>query len=62
MRFVLDQTEALVELGRGDEAVELLDWYEGNARRLERASALANVRTLPGPARRLRSGERRGGG
>jgi DNA-binding CsgD family transcriptional regulator len=40
--FVVDQIEALIELGRRDEAVELLDWYEGNARRLERASALAN--------------------
>jgi DNA-binding CsgD family transcriptional regulator len=40
-RFVVDQIEALIELGRCDEAGELLDWYEGNARRLERASALA---------------------
>ena len=40
--FVVDQIEALVELGRRGEAVELLEWYEGNARRLERASALAN--------------------
>jgi DNA-binding CsgD family transcriptional regulator len=40
--FVVDQIEALTVLGREDEAVELLDWYEGNARRLERASALAN--------------------
>jgi DNA-binding CsgD family transcriptional regulator len=40
-RFVVDHVEALVELGRRDDAVELLDWYEGNARRLERASALA---------------------
>jgi DNA-binding CsgD family transcriptional regulator len=39
--FVVDHVEALVELGGRDEAVELLDWYEGNARRLERASALA---------------------
>jgi DNA-binding CsgD family transcriptional regulator len=42
MRFVVDQIEALVELGRRDEAVELLDWYEGLARQLERTSALAN--------------------
>jgi len=42
IRFVIDQIEALVELGRRDEAVELLDWYEENARRLERISALAN--------------------
>ena len=41
-RFVVDQIEALTELGRRDEAVELLDWFEGHARRLERASALAN--------------------
>ena len=41
-RFVIDQAEALIELGRRDEAVELLDWYEGNARRLKRVSALAN--------------------
>jgi len=42
IRFVVDHIEALIELGRRDEAVELLDWYEGTARRLERASALAN--------------------
>ena len=42
LRFVVDQIEALIQLGRRDEAVELLDWYEGNARRLERVSALAN--------------------
>ena len=40
-RFVVDHVQALIELGRGDEAGELLDWYEGNARRLGRASALA---------------------
>ena len=40
--FVIDHVEALIELGRHDEAVELFDWYEGNARRLERVSALAN--------------------
>ena len=40
--FVTDLVEALVELGRIDEAVERLDWYEGNARRFERNSALAN--------------------
>jgi DNA-binding CsgD family transcriptional regulator len=42
IRFVVDHVEALVELGRLVEARELLDWYEGNARRLERVSALAN--------------------
>ncbi len=41
-RFIADQVEALVELGRRDEASVLLDWYEGNARRFERATALAN--------------------
>ena len=41
IRFVVDQIEALAELGRREEALELLDWYEGNARRLGRASALA---------------------
>jgi DNA-binding CsgD family transcriptional regulator len=42
IRFVVDHIEALIELGRREEAVEILDWYEGNARRLERASAIAN--------------------
>ena len=42
IRFVVDQVEALVELRRRDEAVELLDWYEENARRLQRVSAIAN--------------------
>jgi len=41
-RFMIDNVEALTELGRMDEARELLDWYEGNARRLKRVSALAN--------------------
>ena len=47
-RFTIDLIEALVELGRRDEALEILDWYEGNARRLERASALANCRRCRG--------------
>jgi len=42
VRFVVDAVEALVELGRPAEAAELLEWYEGNARRLERVSALAS--------------------
>jgi DNA-binding CsgD family transcriptional regulator len=42
IRFVVDHVEALVELGRREEAVELLDWYEGNATRLKRVSALAS--------------------
>jgi DNA-binding CsgD family transcriptional regulator len=40
-RYVIDQVEALVELARVDEAAELLDWYEANAQRLGRRSALA---------------------
>ena len=32
IRFVVDLVEALIELGRRDEAAELLDWYEANAR------------------------------
>jgi DNA-binding CsgD family transcriptional regulator len=39
--FVVDHVEAVSELGQRDEAVELLDWYEGNARRLGRDAALA---------------------
>jgi DNA-binding CsgD family transcriptional regulator len=42
IRFVVDQIEALIELGRREEAIELLDWYEGHAQRLERVSALAS--------------------
>ena len=42
IRFVVDQIEALIELGRREEAVELLDWYQENANRLQRVSALAN--------------------
>jgi DNA-binding CsgD family transcriptional regulator len=41
IRFTLDYIEALIELGRRGEAIELLDWYEGNARRLDRAAAVA---------------------
>ncbi|HXG76295.1 MAG TPA: AAA family ATPase [Gaiellaceae bacterium] len=41
LRFVVDAIEALAELGRREVAAELLGWYEGNAVRLERASALA---------------------
>jgi DNA-binding CsgD family transcriptional regulator len=40
-RYVGDNVEALIELGRLDEAGTLLDWYEGNAARLRRRSALA---------------------
>jgi DNA-binding CsgD family transcriptional regulator len=41
IRFVVDYIEALVSLGRYEDATELLDWYEGNARRLERAASVA---------------------
>jgi DNA-binding CsgD family transcriptional regulator len=47
-RFAVDLIEALVALGRRDEALEIVGWYEGNARRLERASALANCRRCRG--------------
>jgi DNA-binding CsgD family transcriptional regulator len=40
-RLVSDDVESLVELGRLADASELLEWYEGNARRLGRTSALA---------------------
>jgi DNA-binding CsgD family transcriptional regulator len=40
-RYVPDYVEALVETGRGGEAGELLDWYEENAGRLRRRSAVA---------------------
>jgi DNA-binding CsgD family transcriptional regulator len=40
-RYVVDHLEALIELGRQDEAAALLDWHEGNALRLGRASARA---------------------
>lgn len=40
-RFVPDHVEALVELGRLDEAAELTDWYEANATMLGRHGALA---------------------
>jgi DNA-binding CsgD family transcriptional regulator len=37
-----DFVEALIELGRTDEAVDVLGWYEKNAHRRERATALAS--------------------
>ena len=40
--FVIDHIEALVGLGRLEESGVVLDWYEGNARRLGRGLALAN--------------------
>ena len=48
IRFVVDHMEALIELGRRDEAAELLDWFEGNAARLERVSVLASCRRCRG--------------
>ena len=42
IRFAVDLIEGLIELGRSEEAAELLAWYGDNARRLERSSALAN--------------------
>jgi len=47
-RYVPDQVEALLELGRLDEAGELLDWYEGNAVRLSRRGATASSRRCRG--------------
>ena len=41
IRFVPDEIEALVALGRLDEAEELLGWLEERGRALDRASALA---------------------
>jgi DNA-binding CsgD family transcriptional regulator len=48
IRFVVDYAEALIELGRVDEAAEVLDWYEGHAERLGRMSALAAARRCRG--------------
>jgi DNA-binding CsgD family transcriptional regulator len=41
VRFVFDDVEALIELGRTDEAEALLERWEARARKLDRASALA---------------------
>jgi DNA-binding CsgD family transcriptional regulator len=41
MRYVPDEVEALVTLGRLEEAEALLGWFEDRARALDRASALA---------------------
>jgi DNA-binding CsgD family transcriptional regulator len=40
-RVVPDHVEALIALGELESAEELLGWFEGNARRLDRRSALA---------------------
>jgi ATP/maltotriose-dependent transcriptional regulator MalT len=42
VRFVFDEVEALVGLGRADEAEALLERWEARARELDRASALAS--------------------
>ena len=42
-RFVPDLVEALVALGRLDEAEDNLAWYTGNAERLQRRSALGSA-------------------
>ena len=42
-RFVPDLVEALVGLGRLDEAEDNLAWYTGNAERLQRRSALGSA-------------------
>lgn len=42
-RFAIDDVEALVELGRLDDAEALLDWCEESAERLGRQAALGNV-------------------
>jgi DNA-binding CsgD family transcriptional regulator len=40
-RVVADHVEGLIAVGELGAADELLDWYEGNARRLQRRSAIA---------------------
>ena len=47
-RVVPDQVEALVALGELDTATELLAWYEGNARRLGRRSAIGAAERCSG--------------
>jgi DNA-binding CsgD family transcriptional regulator len=42
-RVVPDHAEALIALGELDAAEELLAWFEGNARRLDRTSALGSA-------------------
>jgi DNA-binding CsgD family transcriptional regulator len=42
LRFVIDLVEAHIQRGREEDATQLLGWYEASARRLDRASALAN--------------------
>jgi DNA-binding CsgD family transcriptional regulator len=42
LRYTIDLVEALIELARTEEARDVLGWFENNARRLERVSALAS--------------------
>ena len=42
-RFVPDHAEALIELGRFQEAAAVAEWYEANASRLGRRGALASA-------------------
>jgi DNA-binding CsgD family transcriptional regulator len=45
-RFAADLVEARIQLGRHDEAIDVLDWWEGNAERLDRRGALATAARL----------------
>ena len=54
--WVPDHVEALLELGRLDDAVRIIDAWEADARRLGRAWVLAHVDALP-RARRGRPGD-----
>ena len=66
MRFVPDEIEALIGIGRLAEAEAMLGWYEGLAEASGRVFALAACEPLPGPAprgaRRARRGDRRARG
>ena len=66
IRFVADQLEALIELGRRDEAVELLEWYEGtrggsNVRRRSPTACLPRSARGAGRCGRRSHGALRGG-
>ena len=51
-RVVPDHVEGLIAVAELDAADELLGWYEGNAQRLQRRSALGRERPLPRAAGR----------
>jgi DNA-binding CsgD family transcriptional regulator len=57
MRFVPDEIEALVVLGRLDEAEAILGWLEERARALDRASALAAAARCRGLVADARGGK-----